>query len=122
MWAEPVEARGSYLSTSSRHMQTSCGHIQTTDSTLQQPPVRAPDVLRAERGKPAPPTKIDQRIGIRLDLKQLRHHLTLQTAEGGSRSEGLAGSAYGIHRNVCREVEASHGHRLQRPTIAIGRE
>src|SRR6478736_4422200 len=119
MWAEPVEARGSYLSTSSRHMQTSSrnlqtssGHIQTSDSTLQQPPVRAPDVLRAERGKPAPPTKIDQRIGIRLDLKQLRHHLTLQTAESGGRSERLAGSPYGVHRNVCSEVEASHSYRL----------
>ena len=96
--------------------------MQTSNSALQQPPVRAPDVLRAERGQPAPPTKIDQRIGIRFDLKQLRHHLTLQTAEGGSRSERLACSAYGIHRNVRREVEASHGHRLQRPTIAIGRE
>jgi len=43
-------------------------------------------------------------------------------SNNAARSERLACSAYGIHRNVRRQVEASHGHRLQRPAIAICRE
>src|SRR5688500_4026418 len=89
-------------------------------STLQKPPVGAPDVLRAERGMFASPAKVNERIGMGRCLQQLRYHLTLQTAEAGGRSHSLTCRTYGVDRNVCGEIHTRPGYRVQGPSVTVG--
>ena len=70
----------------------------------------------------ASPTKINERIGMGLGLQQLRHHLALQTAEGGGCPHRFTCRTYCVDRNVSGEIHTRPRYRIQGPTVAIGGE
>src|SRR5215211_5446433 len=92
------------------------------DLTLQQPPVRPPHILRTERGMLAPPTKINERIGMSLYLQQFRSYLALQPAERRRRPQRLTGSAYGVDRHMGGEIHTGPGDRLQGTPVPVRRQ
>ena len=70
----------------------------------------------------APPTKINQRIVMSIQLQQVRHHLTLQTTESRGCPQRFTGSAYGVDRNMRSEIDPGRNDRLESPPVPIGRE
>jgi len=54
----------------------------------------------------APPTKISQRIGMRIELQQVRYHLALQSTECRRRPQRFPGSAYGVDCNMRGEIHS----------------
>ena len=70
----------------------------------------------------APPTKINQRIVVSIQLQQVWYHLALQTTESRGRPQRFAGGAYGVERNVRSQIHPGPDCRLESPTVPIGRE
>jgi|SRR6188472_945902 len=70
----------------------------------------------------APPTEINQRIVVSIQLQQIWYHLALQATESRSRPQRFTGGAYGVDRNMRSEIYPRPGYRLESPAVPIGRK
>ena len=70
----------------------------------------------------AAPTKINQWIGMRIQLQQVWHQLALQTTESRGCPECFTRRSYGVDRNMRGEIYPRPSYRLQGTTIPVRRK